>query len=153
MLAVAKQLSHSVPFRSLALSSGDQSMQRKALESGVDLVVCTPGRLRKMHSRGQVFYSAVHTVVVDEADTMIEDFGQEVKPTLQALAEKQLVLAGATVTPALRRTLEAKFEELDLITAQSLHRPPDRLKHFFERCYIHHPCHGNIAAGGKPLKR
>jgi len=86
-----------------------------------------------MHSRGQVFYSAVHTVVIDEADTMIEDFGQEVKPTLKALADKQLVLAGATVTPALRRTLESKFEELEVISAASLHRPPENLKHFFER--------------------
>jgi len=122
-----------VPFCATGIASGDKARQRQALSTGVDLVVCTPGRLRKMHARGEVFYSHVHTVVLDEADTLIEDFGQEVAPTLRSLASKQLVLVGATVTPALRKTLKDKFEELEILSAASLHRPPERLKHAFEK--------------------
>ena len=43
---------------SKALQMGLRSLQ--ALSTGVDLVVCTPGRLRKMHARGEVSPTTLH---------------------------------------------------------------------------------------------
>jgi superfamily II DNA/RNA helicase len=72
--------------------------QRRALQRGVDIVVACPGRLEDLIARGTVDLSDVRTVVLDEADRMV-DMGF-VKPVYrlidQTTADRQLLMFSAT---------------------------------------------------------
>jgi hypothetical protein len=87
--AVAKGLSHHAKLRVLGLDVPQASAARR-LAAGVDLVVATPGRVRTLRERGVLFLSRIEHVVLDEADTLLdENFAAETvalsgKPELAA---------------------------------------------------------------------
>ena len=69
------------------------SQERRALQAGASIVVGTPGRLRDHLERGALDLSVLATVVLDEADEMLDmGFREELEELLDA-------------TPASRRTL------------------------------------------------
>ncbi|MDA1265636.1 MAG: ATP-dependent RNA helicase DbpA [Planctomycetota bacterium] len=72
--------------------------QREALERGVHVVVGTPGRLLDHLRRGALDARTVKTVVLDEADRMLDmGFGEDVGEILRALpASRQTILFSAT---------------------------------------------------------
>lgn len=73
--------------------------QRHALRRGADIVVACPGRLADLVERGDVDLSEVRTVVLDEADRMV-DMGF-VRPVCRLLdqtsRERQVLLFSATM--------------------------------------------------------
>jgi len=74
--------------------------QLKALAKGVDIVVACPGRLEDLVARGSVRLSAVNTVVLDEADRMVDmGFLQPVRRLVDQTADgRQVLLYSATMT-------------------------------------------------------
>ncbi|MEI2639481.1 MAG: DEAD/DEAH box helicase [Microthrixaceae bacterium] len=59
--------------RLASIYGGDQiDKQIKALKSGVDIAVCTPGRAIDLIDRGDLSVTAVTHVVIDEADRMAD---------------------------------------------------------------------------------
>ena len=80
---------------------GGQPIQRqiRALESGVDVVVATPGRALDHLARRTLVTDALHTVVLDEADEMLDmGFAEDIEAILQQLPEqRQTVLFSATL--------------------------------------------------------
>lgn len=77
--------------------------QTRALETGVDFVVGTPGRVLDHIRRGNLDLSQCHAGCLDEADEMLSmGFLEEVSAILDNLPEKpQLLLYSATVDPRL----------------------------------------------------
>jgi len=73
--------------------------QLRELERGVDVVVGTPGRVLDHISRGTLDLSQVGTVVLDEADEMLDmGFAEDIEAILDAApAERQTVLFSATM--------------------------------------------------------
>jgi ATP-dependent RNA helicase DeaD len=73
--------------------------QLQALERGVDVVVATPGRALDHISRGTLDLSTVRTVVLDEADEMLDmGFAEDIEAILEETpAERQTVLFSATM--------------------------------------------------------
>jgi ATP-dependent RNA helicase DeaD len=86
---------------------GGQSLQLqlRALQRGVDVVVATPGRALDHVGRGTLKLDAVETVVLDEADEMLDmGFADELEAILAALPDvRQTALFSATMP---RRILE-----------------------------------------------
>ncbi len=86
---------------------GGQSLQQqlRALQRGVDVVVATPGRALDHLRRGTLTFDAVETVVLDEADEMLDmGFAEELEAILTTVpAERQTALFSATMP---RRILE-----------------------------------------------
>ena len=80
---------------------GGQSMaqQLRALQRGVDVVVATPGRALDHVRRGTLAFDAVETVVLDEADEMLDmGFADELEAVLAAVpAKRQTALFSATM--------------------------------------------------------
>ena len=77
----------------------DAQRERRALQSGVHIVVGTPGRLRDHIERGALDVSALAIVVLDEADEMLDlGFREDLEFMLSAMpAEKRSLLFSATV--------------------------------------------------------
>jgi ATP-dependent RNA helicase RhlE len=73
--------------------------QERALKSGVDIVVATPGRLMDHQRSGIVDFTRVHTLVLDEADRMMDmGFWPDVRWIVQTLPEtRQTLLFSATM--------------------------------------------------------
>lgn len=82
---------------------GGQAMQQqlRALRRGVDVVVATPGRVLDHIRRGSMALGAVRTVVLDEADEMLDmGFAEDLEAILTALPpERQTALFSATIAP------------------------------------------------------
>jgi ATP-dependent RNA helicase DeaD len=73
--------------------------QLRELHRGVDVVVATPGRALDHIARGTLRLDAIRTVVLDEADEMLDmGFAEDIDAILEdAPAERQTVLFSATM--------------------------------------------------------
>jgi ATP-dependent RNA helicase DeaD len=73
--------------------------QLRALESGVDVVVATPGRALDLLNRGSLRLNEIATVVLDEADEMLDmGFAEDLEAILdETPEERQTVLFSATM--------------------------------------------------------
>ncbi|MBI1793098.1 MAG: DEAD/DEAH box helicase [Chloroflexi bacterium] len=95
--------------RVLAVYGGQPySPQITQLKRGVDIVVGTPGRLLDLMKRDVLNLSSVKTVVLDEADEMLNmGFIEDVEAILAATpAERQTALFSATLPPRIRSLAE-----------------------------------------------
>jgi ATP-dependent RNA helicase DeaD len=73
--------------------------QLRSLESGIDIVVATPGRALDLLNRGSLKLDEVATVVLDEADEMLDmGFAEDLEAILGETPEtRQTVLFSATM--------------------------------------------------------
>jgi ATP-dependent RNA helicase RhlE len=79
--------------------------QEKALRAGVEVLVATPGRLLDHMRQSQVRFDHIHTLVLDEADRMLDmGFLPDIKRIVTRLpARKQTLLFSATMPPVIAR--------------------------------------------------
>src|SRR4029079_10231980 len=95
--------------------SGGQPIrtQLRALERGVDVVVATPGRAIDHLGRGTMRLGDVKTVVLDEADEMLDmGFAENIEAILDAApSDSQTVLFSATMPPRLGRIVERQLKD------------------------------------------
>ncbi|WP_415032972.1 DEAD/DEAH box helicase [Azonexus sp.] len=75
--------------------------QIQRLAAGVDILVATPGRLLDLFTRGALSLRAVTTLVLDEADRMLDlGFAADLEVIFQALpSTRQTLLFSATFAP------------------------------------------------------
>jgi ATP-dependent RNA helicase DeaD len=87
--------------------------QLRALKRGVQVVVGTPGRLQDLLDRGALQLEAIHTVVLDEADEMLDmGFLDDIEALLSALPkERQTALFSATIPPRIAHLAETYLRE------------------------------------------
>ncbi|MDG1803961.1 DEAD/DEAH box helicase [Flavicella sp.] len=73
--------------------------QKKLLDAGVDILIATPGRLLDLHKQEMVNLNFVETLVLDEADLMLDmGFIDDVKKIERLCpSEKQILLFSATM--------------------------------------------------------
>src|SRR4051795_7406266 len=96
--------SHDTGLRVLTVYGGvGYDTQLDALESGVDIVVGTPGRLIDLANRRALDLSHVHALVLDEADEMLDlGFLPDVERILRMTPEtRQTMLFSATMPSAI----------------------------------------------------
>jgi len=96
--------SHDRGLRTLAVYGGvGYEPQIEALETGVDIVVGTPGRLIDLANRKVLDLSHVHALVLDEADEMLDlGFLPDVEKLLRLTPEtRQTMLFSATMPAAI----------------------------------------------------
>jgi len=92
-------------------------MQIRALERGVDVAVATPGRAVDHLGRGTLALDRVRTVVLDEADEMLDmGFAEDIEAILAAApADRQTVLFSATMPPRLARIADRNLRDPERI--------------------------------------
>lgn len=89
---------------------GGQSYDRqfRALESGVQIVIGTPGRVMDHMERGTLRLDALKLVVLDEADRMLDmGFRDDIERILSAVpASRQLLFFSATMPRAIQELIK-----------------------------------------------
>ena len=86
----------------------NQNPQVKALAKGVDILVATPGRLLDLANQGHLSLTNTRTLVLDEADRMLDmGFIHDIKKIIKLLPEqRQSLLFSATMPPEIARLAE-----------------------------------------------
>ena len=109
--------------------------QVQALESGVDIVVGTPGRLLDLLRRGTLVLSTVTGLVLDEADEMLDlGFLPDVEQLIQATAEnRQTLLFSATMPSAVVALARRYMNKPTFMRAdvEEVRIAPETAQHFF----------------------
>ncbi len=78
----------------------DAARERRTLAQGTHVVVGTPGRLRDHLERGALDLSALHHVVLDEADEMLDmGFREDLEEILEATPEGRRTLLFSATMP------------------------------------------------------
>jgi ATP-dependent RNA helicase RhlE len=88
--------------------------QERALRTGVDVIVATPGRLIDHHERGNVGFDDLEVLVLDEADRMLDmGFAPQINRLVAAIPPyRQTLLFSATMPP-----------EVEVLARKYLRRP------------------------------
>ncbi|HEV3443612.1 MAG TPA: DEAD/DEAH box helicase [Gemmataceae bacterium] len=97
-------LAYHTPLRVGILVGGTaMGPQEKALRAGVEVVIATPGRLLDHMRQNQTRFDHLHTLVLDEADRMLDmGFLPDLKRIIARLpAREQTLLFSATMPPVI----------------------------------------------------
>lgn len=74
--------------------------QIRALKRGAQVIVATPGRLQDLIRRGEVHLQDVHTVILDEADEMLNmGFVDDIRAILEHVPEDRKMLMFSATMP------------------------------------------------------
>ncbi|CAA0841994.1 DEAD-box ATP-dependent RNA helicase 39 [Striga hermonthica] len=139
---VAKSLSHHARFRSTMLSGGGRlKPQEDSLNSPIDMVVGTPGRVLQHIEDGNLVYGDIKYLVLDEADTMFDHgFGPDIRKFLGPLRNRaskpdglgfQTVLVTATMTKAVQKLVDEEFQGIVHLRTSTLHKRIASARHDF----------------------
>ena len=111
-----RQYAEHLPLSTYAVYGGVSiNPQMMKLRKGVDVLVATPGRLLDLHRQNAVKFSQLQTLILDEADRMLDlGFAEELRGIYAALPKRrQTLLFSATFSDPIR-----------LLASQMLDDPP-----------------------------
>ena len=110
-------------------SGGDSfNAEKKALTQGVDIVVCTPGRMIAHLNMGYVKLKGLKYLVLDEADRMLDmGFNDDIMKIISFLPkERQNLLFSATM-PMKMRELARKILHEPVEINIAISKPPEQI--------------------------
>jgi ATP-dependent RNA helicase RhlE len=122
---------------SIAVYGGvEMGAQERALKSGVDIVVATPGRLMDHQRSKTVDFSKVDTFVLDEADRMM-DMGfwpdvRRIAATLPPPDKRQTLLFSATMPDDVMKMLDEIVRDPQYVQIGSAGGPASSITHEIE---------------------
>lgn len=104
------------------------SAEKKALTSGVDMVICTPGRMIAHLNMGYVKLDAVKYLVLDEADRMLDmGFSDDIiKITSFLPKQRQNLLFSATMPDKIRKLALKILHQPEEINI-AISKPPEKI--------------------------
>ena len=101
---------HTLPVKSAVIYGGVKiNPQMMQLRGGIDILVATPGRLLDLFARNAVKFSQLETLVLDEADRLLDmGFWDDISKILELLPPKrQNLLFSATFSPDIGKLTES----------------------------------------------
>ncbi|KAE9457457.1 hypothetical protein C3L33_10639, partial [Rhododendron williamsianum] len=139
---VAKSISHHARFRTTMVSGGTRLRpQEDSLNTPIDMVVGTPGRVLQHIEEGNMVYGDIQYLVLDEADTMFDrGFGPDIRKFLGPLKNRasksddkgfQTVLVSATMTKAVQNLIDDEFQGIEHVRTSTLHKKIASARHDF----------------------
>jgi ATP-dependent RNA helicase DeaD len=148
VLEVLQHLARLHGFRAAGLFGGRKiAGDFRALEDGAQVVVGTPGRVIDHLERKTLTLSAVHFVVLDEADQMFDiGFARDIDYILRHCpTERQTALFSATMPTAIRRLVYSYMHEPVNLSVDPEQRPAEAVRQLYceiaERDKLNAFCH------------
>ena len=128
-----------VQLRVLPIYGGQAiSLQLRALRRGVDVVVATPGRARDHLRRGTLVLSGIRTVVLDEADEMLDmGFAEDLEAILETVpSERQTALFSATLPSRIAAIAKRHLRDAVRLTIKEEHTKAGALPRVRQVAYM-----------------
>lgn len=125
-------LSYFTHLSSLAIyggNSGDNFIaEKKALQLGADIIVCTPGRMIAHLNMGYVNMKGLKFLVLDEADRMLDmGFQDDINKIIKAIStQRQTLLFSATMPDKIRQLAKRILKEPAEINI-AISKPPAKV--------------------------
>ncbi|MCX6243909.1 MAG: DEAD/DEAH box helicase [Bacteroidetes bacterium] len=125
-------LSYSTQVSSIAVYGGTDGAafvrEKRALEEGVDLVVCTPGRMMAHINQGYVNFEGLHYLILDEADRMLDmGFYPDIMKIISSLpARRQTLLFAATMPDEIRKLAQQVLKDPSTISI-AISKPAEKI--------------------------
>ncbi|MCX6300173.1 MAG: DEAD/DEAH box helicase [Bacteroidetes bacterium] len=104
------------------------AIEKKALSAGVDVVICTPGRMIAHLNMGYVKLQGLKYLILDEADRMLDmGFHDDIMKIISFLPKKRQNLLFSATMPMKMREMARKilFDPLEINIAIS--KPPEKI--------------------------
>lgn len=100
----------------------------------IDILVGTPGAIGKLSTVGVYKLNEARFLVLDEADTLIDDsFIERIDSIIKRVSGSQIILVSATLPRKLPEVLAPIEQELRHVTSPNLHKPPLNITQKFLR--------------------
>jgi len=117
----------------------NQNPQVRTLKRGVDICVATPGRLLDLMNQGHVDLGGIETLVLDEADRMLDmGFIPDIRRVIAAMpTDRQTLMFSATVPPAIRKLAADLLRDPEVITLAAESSTADRVRQSV--CHVRRP--------------
>lgn len=106
--------------------------QLRALKAGADIIIATPGRLISLLNGGEVDFSHLKHLILDEADRMLDmGFYEDIIRIIRQLPEnRQTLLFSATMPPRIR-TLAEKILRQPKEVSIAISKPAEKIQQIF----------------------
>lgn len=116
-----------------------QAPQAAALQSGVDVLVATPGRLNDLIGQGLADLSRVEIFVLDEADRMLDmGFLHDVRRVIDRLPEKkQTLLFSATMPAEIQEIADRLLHDMAVVQVDPPASTVEAIRQFV--CFVDQP--------------
>ncbi len=130
---VLEGLSYYTDISSIAIYGGSGgevfAKEKKALATGADIVICTPGRMIAHLNMGYVKLGGLKYLVLDEADRMLDmGFYEDIIKIIQEMPkERQNLLFSATMPHAMRKLANTILKNPAEINI-AISKPPAQIK-------------------------
>lgn len=126
-------ISYFTDISSIAVYGGSDgtsfAAEKKALTQGVDMVICTPGRMIAHLNMGYVKLGGLQYLVMDEADRMLDmGFHQDILKIISFLPAKRQNLLFSATMPSKMRDLARKILHNPVEINIAISKPPARIK-------------------------
>jgi len=117
--------------RQLTIFGGvNQVAQTDQLRKGVDILIATPGRLLDLHKQGFIKFDHLHTLVLDEADQMLDmGFINDVKKIIKLTPDnRQTLLFSATMPVAIRELADTFLTKPKYVSVAPISSTAEKVK-------------------------
>jgi superfamily II DNA/RNA helicase len=125
-------LSYSTQVSSIAVYGGTDGtaflLEKRSLEEGVDLVICTPGRMIAHINQGYVNFEGLQCLILDEADRMLDmGFFSDIMKIISYLPSNRQTLLFAATMPDEIRQLAQKVLKDPLSVSIAISKPAEKI--------------------------
>lgn len=125
-------LSYFTHLSSIAIYGGNDAQnfvaEKKALQMGADIIVCTPGRMIAHMNMGYVNLKGLQFLILDEADRMLDmGFQDDITKMIKALPAKRQNLLFSATMPEKIRQLAKKILHDPVEINIAISRPPEKI--------------------------
>ncbi len=131
-------LSYFTHLSSIAIYGGNDAQnfvaEKKALQMGADIIVCTPGRMIAHLNMGYVNMKGLQFLILDEADRMLDmGFQDDINKIIKALPVKRQNLLFSATMPVKIRQLAQKLLHDPVEINIAISKPPEKI---IQKAYV-----------------
>lgn len=104
------------------------ALEKKALSSGADIVICTPGRMIAHLNMGYVKLEGLKYLILDEADRMLDmGFYDDIEKIISFLPKNRQTLLFSATMPVKMRNLALKILQNPAQINIAISKPPEKI--------------------------
>lgn len=118
----------------VVIGGSSMPLQERALKKGIDIVIATPGRLLDHFERSNIIFHDVRTVVIDEADRMLDmGFVPDIEKIMSFvnLEKTQTLCFSATMPAPIQKLVDGLLKNPVRVEFENKLKPAESIQQIF----------------------